>query len=215
MLANRLRVCNTRLVQVVVRQASQDAKQQPQEKIKFWDLYEKTYGKSRNNFKEMKFKDLSNFSLALVAFGGFYLFMKNEEKKKTIEKKFEWLVLPYFKHKLFTCEGFVLPEFLARDLDKFKTFETRKDDVWVVSFPKSGTTWVQEIAYLILNDCDFKKATSESIEHRSPFIDYPSPGLKYINNMSSPRIIKTHLPLRFLPENVENKSKVNIKPLFT
>jgi hypothetical protein len=71
-----------------------------------------------------------------------------------------------------------------------------------------GTTWVQEIVYLIVNDCDFTKAKQKSIEERTPFLDYPSPGMKYIDNMQSPRVVKTHLPIDFLPDNVEKESKV-------
>jgi hypothetical protein len=61
---------------------------------------------------------------------------------------------------------------------------------------------------LINSDCDFENAKKSSIESRSPFIDFPSPGIKYINSMKSPRIIKTHMPISFLPENVQNESKV-------
>ena len=64
------------------------------------------------------------------------------------------------------------------------------------------------IVYLIKNNCNFEKAKSSSIESRSPFIDFPSPGINYINKLNSPRIIKTHLPIQFLPDNVENESKV-------
>lgn len=61
---------------------------------------------------------------------------------------------------------------------------------------------------MINTDADFEKAKSKSIENRSPFLDYPTPGLNYINEMKSPRIIKTHLPLSFLPDNIENECKV-------
>ena len=59
-----------------------------------------------------------------------------------------------------------------------------------------------------MNDCDFEKAKSISIEERSPFLEFPYPGIKYVNNISSPRIIKTHMPIDFLPDNLESKTKV-------
>lgn len=61
----------------------------------------------------------------------------------------------------------------------------------------------------MVNNCDFEKAKSESIENRSPFFEYPSPGLKQIDKIPSPRIIKTHLPMNFLPDQLNNQNKVN------
>lgn len=83
---------------------------------------------------------------------------------------------------------------------------------------------------MILNDCDFVKAKSKAIDERyttfiskiiffflllfseyvfrSPFLEYPVPGMNFTNKMESPRILKTHLPYEFLPDDIENKSKV-------
>ena len=36
-------------------------------------------------------------------------------------------------------------------------FETRKDDLIVAGFPRSGTTWVQEIVYLLKNPSERKR----------------------------------------------------------
>jgi hypothetical protein len=50
----------------------------------------------------------------------------------------------------------------------------------------------------------------KTIDERSPFIEFPTPGIKYINNLESPRIIKTHLPIEFLPDDIENKSLMSL-----
>jgi hypothetical protein len=103
---------------------------QVQEPIKFWDLYEKTYGKKKkSDFKTMKMRDIMNLVL-LAGFGVvYYLFTLNNEKKKALESKYEWLQFPFFRHKLFICNGFCLPEYLAKDLESYKTFQVRTDDV--------------------------------------------------------------------------------------
>ncbi|CAF0738590.1 unnamed protein product [Brachionus calyciflorus] len=155
-------------------------------------------------------KDYLDFLIILFLGTGIYIGYNKSKLKNEHEKKYniEWVNIPFTKHKIFTCNNFYLPEFCAKHLENFKNFQIRNSDIWIVSFPKSGTTWVQELVYLIENECDFKKAQQDSIENRSPFFDYPSPGLKHIDNIKSRRIIKTHLPISFLPDNIENESKV-------
>lgn len=50
-------------------------------------------------------------------------------------------------------------------------FETRKSDVFVVTFMKCGTTWMQELAWLLLNNLDFEGAKSSFLLRRSPHIE--------------------------------------------
>lgn len=110
------------------------------------------------------------------------------------------------KH-FFRYKGVVLPQFTENIVHKFENFEVRPDDVWVVSFPRSGTTWTQEIVYLINSNMDIEKAKTVSIDDRFPYLEYLTPGLDAIANLPSPRLIKTHLPLKLLPKDI-NKAKV-------
>lgn len=56
--------------------------------------------------------------------------------------------------------------------ERIKNFNIRKDDVFVLTFPKSGTTWMSELLWLLMNDLDFDTAKSEYIMLRIPFIEY-------------------------------------------
>jgi len=47
----------------------------------------------------------------------------------------------------------------------------RDDDVWVVTLPKCGTTWMQELSWLLLNNFDFAGALAKDQELRSPFLE--------------------------------------------
>ena len=149
-----------------------------------------------------------------ISFAG-YMIYKRLKGIKNEEKQFD---IKYVDDQMFTkgkliktnIADYFLPEFFKKHLSQFKSIELRNDDVWIVSFPKSGTTWIQEIVYLIVNNCDFSKAKSKSIEDRMPFIDFPNPGINAIKKLESPRIIKTHLPKPFLPEDIEKKCKVFI-----
>jgi len=63
-----------------------------------------------------------------------------------------------------------------------------------------------------MNDCDFKKATEKHIDERVPFMDFALNGMDidYINIAVTerPRLLKTHLPLCFLPDNLADNCKI-------
>ncbi|XP_053673321.1 luciferin sulfotransferase-like [Anopheles nili] len=83
--------------------------------------------------------------------------------------------------------------------------EVYPEDVWVASYPKSGTTWCQEMVWLICNNLNFEAARAESLRTRFPFLDVslihdPSmSSFERVQQMPRPRFIKTHLPVSMLP----------------
>ncbi|XP_055693934.1 luciferin sulfotransferase-like [Lutzomyia longipalpis] len=89
-------------------------------------------------------------------------------------------------------------------------FKVRPDDVWVVTFPKCGTTWTQEMVWQICNDLDFGKGKSINLNTRFPFLELEgiaSSELKFdtvefTKNLASPRLIKSHLPAPLLPKEI-------------
>ncbi|XP_071165048.1 sulfotransferase 1C4-like [Mytilus edulis] len=95
-------------------------------------------------------------------------------------------------------------------LDAVKHFEVRDDDVFIVTYPKAGTTWMQEIVWLILSDGDFERASKQQVYFRSPFLEFKDDilnevGLDLANPMPSPRVIKTHLPVKLAPTQLCQK----------
>ncbi|XP_037826772.1 sulfotransferase family cytosolic 1B member 1-like [Lucilia sericata] len=99
--------------------------------------------------------------------------------------------------------------------DQYFNLELSKDDVFVVTFMKCGTTWMQECAWLLLNNLDYEKSNEEVVMIRSPFLDFHSitPGLRnhveLIEKLPSPRLIKSHLPANLLPLQIwEKKQKI-------
>lgn len=102
--------------------------------------------------------------------------------------------------------------------ERVEKYHVRKEDVWVSSYPKAGTTWTQEIVYLIVTNCDMEGA-KENIETRFPYFESQmflcesQPGwtdkLQFLYEKPSPRFVKTHLPLSLLPPSLTaNKTKL-------
>jgi len=112
----------------------------------------------------------------------------------------------------------------------------RPDDVWVVTPPKCGTTWMQELVWLVCNGLDTATAdrvpqvyrfpfleieslTTWSEEHRSADIQkteqtfdnqpkFFANSMEHVATLPSPRFIKTHHPLSMLPPDLLTKAKV-------
>lgn len=56
-------------------------------------------------------------------------------------------------------------------LDNILQLEVRSDDVFLVTFMKSGTTWMQEMAWMLLNDLDYEQGGCLHLTQRSPFLE--------------------------------------------
>ncbi|XP_023711627.1 luciferin sulfotransferase, partial [Cryptotermes secundus] len=99
--------------------------------------------------------------------------------------------------------------------DRVRRLAVREDDVWVVTYPKSGTTWMQEMVWLLVNNLDYKTARSILQTERSPYLETGClvkeaartkanirDSVREVEMLKSPRCIKTHLPLQMLPEQL-------------
>ncbi|KAI0233195.1 hypothetical protein LSAT2_016535 [Lamellibrachia satsuma] len=102
-------------------------------------------------------------------------------------------------------EPFWLPEeFLNQyKLNQVTQFPVDDTDIFVVSFPKSGTTWLQEIVFLLHTVLDFKKATETNLDARFPHFEDIYPGIETIARSTPPRLVKSHLPYDFMPDGVK------------
>lgn len=125
----------------------------------------------------------------------------------------EKLDVPHLYHRMnnwVRYKGITLPTFMLRIVRKMETFTMRESDVFVISHPRSGTTWTQELVYLIANDADFDQAKAAHLDDRFPYMEYPLAfSLRQIDKKVSPRFLKSHLPYDFLKSEIERvKPKV-------
>ncbi|KAJ9573814.1 hypothetical protein L9F63_008796, partial [Diploptera punctata] len=110
-----------------------------------------------------------------------------------------------------TPSGCCLPSRYQNHFQDVLNFKVRPDDVWVVTYPKCGTTWTQELAWLLINDLDFETAKNTPLIKRAPFLEFGSltenspkhvDTLQIADNLKSPRSIKSHLPVELLPKQL-------------
>lgn len=92
-------------------------------------------------------------------------------------------------------DGYVIRSGLA--------YEARPGDVFIVTMPRSGTTWMETIVYSVLQkgrafDDDF-----DDFFARTPFLERH--GSQGIEAMRRPGSIKTHLPFNMIPQHREAK----------
>lgn len=68
--------------------------------------------------------------------------------------------------------GWVFPKQYRKYADHLYNFEVRPTDVFLVTYPKVGTTWTQEILWTMIFNPDLDNPKQEvSLEKRSPFLD--------------------------------------------
>ncbi|KAK8373137.1 hypothetical protein O3P69_011030 [Scylla paramamosain] len=62
----------------------------------------------------------------------------------------------------------LLPPHCMGFTKKYKDFKFCESDVVIATFPRSGTTWTQEIVWTMRNGLDFNEASKVSLNVRSP-----------------------------------------------
>jgi len=103
----------------------------------------------------------------------------------------------------YDMDGFRVPA--AFNLDRFRSavsYKAKADDVFIATYPKCGTTWLQEICYLIYNDGE------RPANHVQRLIDTPffeMLGADCVVQMKKPGALKTHLPFNLTPYSPEAK----------
>uniref|UniRef100_UPI00358EFAF1 sulfotransferase 4A1 n=1 Tax=Myxine glutinosa TaxID=7769 RepID=UPI00358EFAF1 len=106
------------------------------------------------------------------------------------------------ENRYFEFQNVRLPPFCRGAMDEICEFPVRRDDVWLVTYPKSGTSLLQEVVYVVSRGAEADESALINIDDFVPVLEYPQPGIDAIKEMPSPRIIKSHLPYQFLPQDL-------------
>ncbi|KAI1886661.1 hypothetical protein AGOR_G00198100 [Albula goreensis] len=109
---------------------------------------------------------------------------------------------------LFTYRGMVIPVTEPNDqtpdyIDSLEHFEIRDSDVFVVTFPKSGTVWTQRILTLLYEE-DLPDSVDKTSFERMPWLEILLKGQDY-NSRPSPRLFSSHLHEHLVPRGLQRK----------
>ncbi|NXA42097.1 ST3A1 sulfotransferase, partial [Eudromia elegans] len=110
------------------------------------------------------------------------------------------------KDYIFNYKGFYFatkgstPEYI----DSLETFEIRDRDIFIATFPKSGTVWTQNILSLILHEGHRNGTEDTENVERIPWLEYNMKNADYAA-LPSPRVFATHLPYYLTPRDLRNK----------
>ncbi|XP_029011302.1 cytosolic sulfotransferase 2-like isoform X2 [Betta splendens] len=113
---------------------------------------------------------------------------------------------------LFDFHGVSMSKYFTDNWDNVQNFQARPDDVLIATYPKAGTTWVSYILDLLYfgQTCPERQA-SVPLQQRVPFLDISLPSLPTGTDLAeqlstTPRLIKTHLPVQFVPKSFWEQS---------
>uniref|UniRef100_A0A8D0DN13 Sulfotransferase n=1 Tax=Salvator merianae TaxID=96440 RepID=A0A8D0DN13_SALMN len=106
-----------------------------------------------------------------------------------------------FKHK--ECY-FPTNTATAEYIDSLENFEIRDDDVFLVTYPKSGTVWTQNILSLIYHEDHRNETEKVTLIDRVPWLEYKMEHMDY-NRRPSPRLFSTHMPYYLVPRELRNR----------
>ncbi|XP_069840560.1 sulfotransferase 1C1-like isoform X1 [Dendropsophus ebraccatus] len=112
----------------------------------------------------------------------------------------------FYRFQLFPVHGVPLMKPIVNCWERIEKFQAQSDDLLIATYPKAGTTWMQEIVDCIMNEGDVEKTGRAPTHVRSPFMEICSPppvpsGIDLLEITPSPRLVKTHLPYELVPES--------------
>uniref|UniRef100_A0A8C8SB14 Sulfotransferase n=1 Tax=Pelusios castaneus TaxID=367368 RepID=A0A8C8SB14_9SAUR len=117
----------------------------------------------------------------------------------------------YFTHKgvLFPC-AIYSPEILSSVENEF---QLRDDDLFNITYPKSGTNWMLEILSLIRCEGDPGWVRSVPNWDRAPWVETHS-GLEAALKYPPPRLLTSHLPVQLFPKSLQH-SQAKVRIIYT
>ncbi|CAN9515475.1 unnamed protein product [Ophioblennius macclurei] len=114
---------------------------------------------------------------------------------------------PASRPKLFDFHGVSMVNYFTDNWEAIQNFQARPDDILIATYPKAGTTWVSYILELLyFGQKSPVRQTAVPIYERVPFLELQYPDMDTGTDLAdqlttTPRLIKTHYPIQFVPKS--------------
>ncbi|KAJ8258204.1 hypothetical protein GJAV_G00194330 [Gymnothorax javanicus] len=109
--------------------------------------------------------------------------------------------------KLFDFHGVAMASYATDNWDNVQKFQAKPDDILIATYPKAGTTWVSQMLDLLyFGKSSPQRGSSLPIYERVAFLEFCIPDFQIGADLAeklttSPRLIKTHYPIQFVPKS--------------
>ena len=109
------------------------------------------------------------------------------------------------KHNVHRINGLPVPLYITQlQMDSLRDIELFSDDIWIVTYPKSGTAWTQQIVRSILCKGDDNKKISEAVPWLEAAKNNSFLSDVDVSALESPRAFKSHMPYHLMPCGLPN-----------
>ncbi|NWX11120.1 ST3A1 sulfotransferase, partial [Caloenas nicobarica] len=115
------------------------------------------------------------------------------------------LIMEPSKEYVFEYKGFYFAVITTPEhVTYLEDFEINDSDIFITTYPKSGTVWTQNILALIMNEGHRNGTENMEMMDRIPWLEYNIKSVDFAT-LPLPRIFATHLPYYLVPRDMRNK----------
>uniref|UniRef100_A0A3B4FV87 Sulfotransferase n=1 Tax=Pundamilia nyererei TaxID=303518 RepID=A0A3B4FV87_9CICH len=101
--------------------------------------------------------------------------------------------------EMFDFHGVSMTNVITDNWDNVQDFKARPDDILISTYPKAGT---DVVLINVVDLCYNKKTWQTSLIANDSFLSLPYSGTDLADKLpTTPRLIKTHLPVQFVPKS--------------